>query len=151
MRFFFFLHDPETGITYQGPSTRSLEIRRGETGYAEFAGKVMNILHADHHEGHGYRWTPPSIWRFDEDGFVDQDYALDTMRAEIDKAFSSNPYHPAKSADWKLAMRRADAGKDFLDWTKNPEVRERLEDFVLEGKRHPKLLSTRRLTMLKRT
>ena len=115
MKQYFFLHDPEFDITYRGPISRYLEIARGETGYEEFAGKVMNILTADFHEARGYRWAPGSIWRFDEDGYVDQDYQMATTRATMNRVFSSSPYHPAKSAEWKMAMRRADAGNDFLE------------------------------------
>lgn len=148
MKHYFFLHDPEFDITYRGSISRYLEIARGETGYEEFAGKVMNILTADYVEGHGYRWAPGSIWRFDEDGYVDQDYQMATTRATMDRVFSSNPYHPAKSAEWKMAMRRADAGNDFLE--RNPEVRRRLEDYILNDVPNTRIKSTRTLKRLER-
>jgi hypothetical protein len=77
---------------------------------------------------------------------VDQEYADANLAATLDKVFSPDPYHPAKSSGWKMKMRRADANSDMMSWTKNPALRKRLDDYVVSGRKHPKIKTTRSLT-----
>lgn len=143
---FVFYHDPEHDLTYRGAMSSSLKVYSGEIGFIEFAGKVMQVAHAILHDDGTLIWQKGSLWRFDEVGLVDQEYVMATQQAVINKAMSGNPYHSAKSAEWKMQMRRADANSSMMEWGKNPALRKRLDDYILRGKKHPKIKTTRSLT-----
>lgn len=42
----FFLRDPEAEMTYKIPLSSSMAIYRGEVGYAELSGKIMQAVTA---------------------------------------------------------------------------------------------------------
>lgn len=124
----------------------ALKVYSGEVGFIEFAGKVMQVAQAILHDDGTLEWQKGSLWRFDETGLVDQEYVMATQRAVINKVMSGNPYHPAKSAEWKMQMRRADANSSMMEWRTSPALRKRLDDYILRGVQHPKIKTTRGLT-----
>lgn len=125
-----------------------MAIYRGEVGYEELAGKVMQVATAILYDSGQLEWQNGSLWRFDENGFVDQEYVGANLDAIVAKAFSSDPYHPAKPADWKMQMRRADANSDMMSWLKHPALRKRLDDHIQKGAKHPQIKTSRSLTKI---
>lgn len=110
-----------------------MALYQGKTGYVEFAGKIMQAVTALVYDNGDIAWQNGSLWRFDENGLVDQNYVGATANAVIDKVFDADPHDPAKSAEWKMKLRRADVNRDMMDWNTNPILRSRLDDFLVDG------------------
>lgn len=146
----YFFHDPEFDTSYRGPMSAGVQINRGEVGYAEFAGKVMQVAFAMIFDDGSMKWQNGSLIRFDENGFADQAYSDATYRAMIETVFGRNPDHTSKSADTMMMERRANANSDMMHWNKNPALRKRLDDFVLSGIKHVRIKTTRGLTRVSR-
>lgn len=146
----YFYHDPEFDISYRGPMSAAVQIARGEVGYEEFAGKVMQIASVIIHNDGSIKWQKGSLQRFDERGFVDQEYLDANWRATIETVFSRDSDAAPKSADRKMMERRANANSDMMDWNKNPALRKRLDDYVVSGVKHKKIKTTRGLTKVSR-
>jgi hypothetical protein len=144
----FFLRDQEADISYKMPVSSSMAIYRGEVGYAELAGKIMQAVTALIYENGDIVWQNGSLWRFDSDGLVDQEYVRATADAVIEKAFDADPYDPAKDAEWKMRMRRADVNRDMMIQPENSELRERLEGYLSSGTKHPQIKTARVLTKI---
>jgi hypothetical protein len=142
----FFFHDPETDVSYRGPMSASMALYRGETGYAEFAGKILQVASATIFDDDEIYWANGRNWRFDEMGLADQAYMRATSDIMVEMIFEADPYGPTKDADWKMKMRRLDAARDMVSWNTNPALRKRLDDYLLNGVAHPKILTTRGLT-----
>lgn len=142
----FFLRDPEAGISYKMPVSGSMAIYKGEVGYAELAGKIMQAVTALIYDNGDIAWQNGSLWRFGSDGLVDQDYVRATADAVIEKAFDADPYDQAKDAEWKMRMRRADVNRDMMIQPENGELRARLEDYLSNGTKHPQIKTARGLT-----
>lgn len=142
----FFLRDPESEMTYKMPLSSSMAIYRGEVGYAEQSGKIMQAVTALIYDNGEIAWQNGSLWRFDSDGLVDQEYVRATADAVIEKAFDADPYDPAKDAEWKMRLRRADVNRDMMIQPENSELRARLEDYLSNGTNHPHIKTARGLT-----
>lgn len=145
-KYVFFLHDPEYDTSYRGSNAISLDVLGGKVGYAEFAGKVMQKATAIIHDDGVIIWQNGTLWRFDENGFVDQEYVKPTMDAQVEQALWGDPKVPDQSAEWRMRMRRANANRDMMILPENIALRMRLEDYLNNGTKHPQIKTTRGLT-----
>lgn len=140
----YFLYDPDADITYRIGRALVMKIYRGEIGFHEFAGKTLRFASAKISEGEPTIWQGGERCKFNKDGLVDQDYVLANLVASVNAVDDSEDRR--NDADWQMMMRRAEINEGMMDWTTNPSLRKRLDDYVIAGVKHPKIKTTRGFT-----